>query len=1188
MTNTCRFALGLTLTQIVACSTPPEETSIGGAGEAISVPVTSAWKSLGPAPQASFSGRPATIAISGNFDGHGTPAMFLGIAGGGVWRSVTFTSDAPTWTPLTDTLPPAPSQNGLDNIGALAVDPFNGQVLYAGSGDGFSTYGSGIMKSRDGGNTWTYLGPLANSPAPGISKIFVDPTGPQEACGVGPCAGLRLFAVGDFGPFVQGIGLYMSTNGGTSWTNIQGGLPVPIKITDLEYTVSGGALTLYAGVVTLANNSSANGIWASTDLGTTWTNMSFTAITDFAGQTQSRSAFNLVRLAADRTVNASKGVYALIGFQPFQGPEGILNVFKLTGGAWSPTAPGLTCTCATGCTCPAPYAVNISSSSAIGIDPIDGSVYVGGVNDSRQLGLYQSRDGGASWALIEVGANGVAPHTDQHAWAFYGGAVYNGNDGGPYRFDPLLNGVAGPGNWTSLSTPSLSTILATSISCHPIYPNELLMSSQDNGVSRRSSGTWSGDEGAPGEDAHLRFDPFDATFAYGIGMTGGFYQSHDGGRSFTNTVGTFGQIALHPTSPGRVATGSDAVLESTNHGVNFTSLGRPATIPAGNMVTAIAYGSGNVIHAAWGGRLFRTMNDGADAWPEPNPGLSFGNGSIIAIAVDVRENTNRVFLATADGRLWRSGDGGTTWADISYDFPGASLFGPAPQISQIDLRSETATSDPQVFVASAVGAWVGQPTVLNGDFEVGELTGWTPSGALSTSVSSHSGTYSALVGSTGPSGDSSIAQTFTVPVNNATLSFWYLVQCPDSVYFDWATATLKDNTTNTVTTLIPHTCTNNGYWVHESYALGAIAGHSVTLTLANHDDNYAGDPTFTLYDDVALLAPTTTWHWTRMGTSLPDTNVTDIQFNPTTRIAYVSEYGRGIFANYLGFMSDAAPGSLAAGNTTFVLEKAPDGKVVANQAAFGSAYSGWNELQGGGFVTKAVAGTFLSPNNLLYAFGIGANSQVWANSAVFGSPWSGWSGLGGMTTDAAPAAATSTARDQVFVFIRGLNTHIFQNHATYGQGWVGWTEVPGGGLTNSAVAAATLPQRDVMFLFARGLDNDMYANQGGPGTFGTWQRIPGGQLTDQAPTAAADNNNIFVFVRDMTTGHIRMTKAVYGQSWQPWSDVAGGLQTEAAPSAAILSNGMIFLYAKDLNGRVVVNQGTGGNFGSWFEVGGGI
>jgi hypothetical protein len=31
-----------------------------------------------------------------------------------------------------------------------------------------------------------------------------------------------------------------------------------------------------------------------------------------------------------------------------------------------------------------------------------------------------------------------------------------------------------------------------------------------------------------------------------------------------------------------------------------------------------------------------------------------------------------------------------------------------------------------------------------------------------------------------------------------------------------------------------------------------VAGHSYTLTLLNHDDNYPSDPTYTLFDDVTL------------------------------------------------------------------------------------------------------------------------------------------------------------------------------------------------------------------------------------------------------------------------------------------------------------------------------------------------
>ena len=76
------------------------------------------------------------------------------------------------------------------------------------------------------------------------------------------------------------------------------------------------------------------------------------------------------------------------------------------------------------------------------------------------------------------------------------------------------------------------------------------------------------------------------------------------------------------------------------------------------------------------------------------------------------------------------------------------------------------------------------------------------------------------------------------------------MHCPDTVTFDWATATLRDNTAGTTTTVLGKTCTNTGTWVQGSGTV--VGGHSYTLTLTDHDDNYPGDPTYTLYDDVAV------------------------------------------------------------------------------------------------------------------------------------------------------------------------------------------------------------------------------------------------------------------------------------------------------------------------------------------------
>jgi hypothetical protein len=142
--------------------------------------------------------------------------------------------------------------------------------------------------------------------------------------------------------------------------------------------------------------------------------------------------------------------------------------------------------------------------------------------------------------------------------------------------------------------------------------------------------------------------------------------------------------------------------------------------------------------------------------------------------------------------------------------------------------------------------------ITNGGFETGSFSGWTTGGAAtSISTSAHSGTYAGQAGSTAPTnGDSTIAQTFTVPSGSATLSFWYQVVCPDTVTYDWATATLKDNTAGTTSTPLAKTCTNSGAWVKVS--TGVTAGHSYTLTLVSHDDNYSADPTYTLFDDVSV------------------------------------------------------------------------------------------------------------------------------------------------------------------------------------------------------------------------------------------------------------------------------------------------------------------------------------------------
>ena len=143
-------------------------------------------------------------------------------------------------------------------------------------------------------------------------------------------------------------------------------------------------------------------------------------------------------------------------------------------------------------------------------------------------------------------------------------------------------------------------------------------------------------------------------------------------------------------------------------------------------------------------------------------------------------------------------------------------------------------------------------SIVNGGFDAGDLSGWTASGTASVvSSGAHGGTYAARLGSTAPtSGDSSVAQTFVVPSGSSKVSFWYNVTCPDTVTYDWATATLRDNTANTTKRVLAKTCVGSSGWRQVSAAV--TAGHSYTLTVTSHDDDYSGDATYTLVDDVVM------------------------------------------------------------------------------------------------------------------------------------------------------------------------------------------------------------------------------------------------------------------------------------------------------------------------------------------------
>ncbi|MBY0526875.1 MAG: FG-GAP-like repeat-containing protein [Gemmataceae bacterium] len=427
--------------------------------EARILPAT--WVPLGPAPQfgsnatattgqfgspnQTYTGRVSAFAISPNYDGEGHAAMFVGAAGGGIWRSTNFSSGSPDWQPLTDFigLPVDPVRGvgvGALNVGAIAVDPSNPQIIYVGTGEANgappSDFGTGILKSVNGGRTWTLIsaGPTFAFVKHSISKIIVDPTDDSGRSAPGQTLYVSVVPTTLSQPTDSDDGIYKSANGGVDWVKVSNGIILPgdresprIVVSDLEFTVNDGRLDFFAGVGNTNSESPDphNGIWRGSvqqDGTVAWVQLAvgLPPITD----TQR------ISLASDHasTIYAAFSLSIPIPGTTERRPGS--NVFKSTdnGATWIATNP------------PGNFVGTAGNYNlAIGLSP-SGRVYLGGQEPALGNGsfLLESNVGATDWRLINKGTNGLQPHADAHVFAFGpDGTVYLGNDGGIYRYDPL-------------------------------------------------------------------------------------------------------------------------------------------------------------------------------------------------------------------------------------------------------------------------------------------------------------------------------------------------------------------------------------------------------------------------------------------------------------------------------------------------------------------------------------------------------------------------------------------------------------------------------------------------------------------------------------------------------------------------------------------------------------------------------
>jgi len=136
---------------------------------------SSVWTAVGPASigggggggpegggSGGRSGRIGGIAVDPSDPSGNT--VYIGGASGGIWKTTTFLAGGgPTWIPLTDFGP-----TFAINIGGIAVFPRNADpnqsIVFAATGEGDTgSAGVGVLRSMDGGATWTLLDSTNNN-----------------------------------------------------------------------------------------------------------------------------------------------------------------------------------------------------------------------------------------------------------------------------------------------------------------------------------------------------------------------------------------------------------------------------------------------------------------------------------------------------------------------------------------------------------------------------------------------------------------------------------------------------------------------------------------------------------------------------------------------------------------------------------------------------------------------------------------------------------------------------------------------------------------------------------------------------------------------------------------------------------------------------------------------------------------
>ena len=615
---------------------------------------SSGWNWLGPG---NIGGRVRSILIHPNFPN----IMWVGSVGGGVWKT---TTGGASWFPLDDFMPNLA-------IACMVMDPSNPDIIYAGTGEGYGNgdaiQGAGIFKTMDGGASWAQIPSTASANFSFVNRLAISPTDSQTI----------LAATAN--------GVFRSTDGGASWNNAWlsaalGRVPLTFATLDLAFDPSDASKCIASGMRFALYSSDGGMTWkAATGL---------PAPTGLQGRVELAYALSNPSTVYASVDNNSGEVY--------RSTDGGQSYSRRSTGDGYLEDQGWYGNC-------------------IWVDPTNPNrLIVGGIN------LWRSTDGGANFTHITDWRVANSIHADQHIIiqppSFDGNTVntvFVGNDGGVFRASDIFASFPPSIGWTELNN-NLGITQFYSAAGDPSN-GRVIAGAQDNGTVRYNpaDGTEGWDEINGGDGGFCAVDPThspDPSYVYGEYIYLQIFRSVNGGSQpvdiyngdGTRKIDDAGEPAegqpdkanfiapfiLDPNHLTRILAGGLSLWRSSDSlFTTWSAIKAPIGPPSppgtrcANCISAIAVAPGNsdIIWVGHNdGSVYVTVNGTADNpnWTQVGFALFSGHRFCTRIAIDPSK-LNRVYVTFGGftrGNVWRTDDGGTTWADISHNLPQAPVY----------------------------------------------------------------------------------------------------------------------------------------------------------------------------------------------------------------------------------------------------------------------------------------------------------------------------------------------------------------------------------------------------------------------------------------------------------------------------------------------------------------------------------